>query len=89
MEHVTDIQSEIVELLLQMVLDERKYSSALINDFVQKLQAVLDKHDSPSQNKSVLRKDLKRLIAEIKAVHTDLLTTDLLATDLLATDLLD
>lgn len=73
MEHVTDIQSEIVELLLYMVLDERSYRSALISDFAQKLQAVLEKHDGPSQNKSVLRKDLERLIAEIKAVHADLL----------------
>ena len=72
MEHVTEIQSEVVDLLLQMILAERKYSSALVEDFAQRLQTVLEKHDTTSQNKSVLRKDLERLIAEIKAVHADL-----------------
>ena len=71
MEIQSEIQSEVVELLLQMILDERKYNSALVEDFAQRLQAVLNKHDTP-QHKSLLRKDLERLIAELKAVQVDL-----------------
>lgn len=72
MEHVSELQSEVVDLLLRLILAEHKYSSTLVEEFAQRLQTVLERHDTSYQQKSVLRKDLESLIAEIKAVHGDL-----------------